>query len=192
MILHEAEALRDAHPGSERFKIAAMQNIARWSSATLQLPDGYSTYNPVTHSFEETLSGLSTTLEGPFAYFLSTVNVDRLELAFNITPLASTLPAVEPGFEIVVVRPMRDPSINGTDDAARQAFASKLGAVLMAAYQQGAHVKWRYGNDGQPVGFEDSEGEFLVEYLRAPSWVWVPASRPNLVKWYILTIGTGG
>ena len=181
VILHEAEALRHTHPGLERFKIAAMQNITRWSSATLQLPEGYSVYNPVTHSFEEVGFGSSTTLEGPFAYFLSTVNVDRLELAFNITPLASTLPAVEPGFEIIVVRPVRDPSIIGTDDVARQAFAAKLGTILMAAYQQGAHVKWRYGNDGQPVGFEDSEGGFLVEYLRAPSWVWVPASRPNLV-----------
>jgi len=180
-ILHEAEALRHAHPGIERFKIAAMQNITRWSSATLQLPDGYSVYNPVTHSFEKIVSSSSTTLEGPFAYFLSTVNVDRLELAFNITPLASTLPAMEPGFEIVVVRPVKDPSINGTDDAARQAFAAKSGALLMAAYQQGAHIKLRYGNDGQPVGFEDSEGEFLVEYLRAPSWVWVPASRLNSV-----------
>jgi hypothetical protein len=193
-ILHGAEALRHTHPGLERFKIAARQNITRWSSATLQLPDGYSLYNPVTHSFEETVSssGSSTTLEGPFAYFLSTVNVDRLELAYTITPLASTLPAVEPGFEIVVVRPARDPSINGSDDAARQAFAVKLGPLVMAAYQQGAHVKLRYGNDGQPVGLEHSEGGFLVEYLRAPSWVWVPASRLNLVWWHILTIRPGG
>lgn len=181
VILHEAEALRHTHPGLERFKIAARQNVTRWSSATLQLPDGYSVYNPITHSFEKTVSGSPTTLEGPFAYFLSTVNVDRLELAYNITPLASTLPAVEPGFEIIIVRPMRDPSINGTDIAARQAFAAKLGPLVMAAYQQGAHVRLRYANDGQLVGFEDSEGGFLVEYLRAPSWVWVPASRSNLM-----------
>jgi len=113
-------------------------------------------------------------------------------LAFNVTPLASTLPAVEPGFDIVVVRPAKDPSIDGTDDTARQAFAAKSGALLMAAYQQGAHVKLRYGKDGQPVGFEDSEGGFLVEYLRAPSWVWIPASRPNFVWWYKLTIRPGG
>ena len=153
--------------------------MTRWSSATLQLPDGYSIYNPVTHSFEDTAS-IPTTLEGPFAYFLSTVNVDRLELEFNITPLASTLPPIGPGFEIVVVRPARDPAFNGTDDAARQAFAAKSGPLVMAAYQRGAHIKWRYGKDGQP-GLEDSEGEFLVEYLRAPSWVWVPASGPYSV-----------
>ena len=181
LILHEAEALRHTHPGIERFKIAAMQNITRWSSAALQLPDGYSVYNPVTHSFEETVSSSPTTLEGPFAYLLSTVNVDRLELAFTITPLASTLPPAGPGFEIIVVRPARDPTLNGKDDAARQAFAAKSGALLMAAYQQGAHVKLRYGKDGQPVGLEDSEEGFLVEYLRAPSWVWVPVSRPYSV-----------
>ena len=130
----------------------------------------------MTHSFEETVSSSPTVLEGAFAYFLSTVNVDRLELAFNITPLASTLPPAGPGFDIIVVRPARDPTISGTDDATRQAFAAKSGALLMAAYQQGAHVRLRYGKDGQPVGFDDSEGEFLVEYLRAPSWVWVPAS----------------
>ena len=67
--------------------------------------------------------------------------------------------------------------MNGTDDAARQAFAAKSGSLLMAAYQHGAHVKSRYGRDGQLVGLEDSEDGFVVEYLRAPSWVWVPVSR---------------
>ena len=36
-ILHDSEALRAAHPGIERFKIAAQQNISRWYDAEVRL-----------------------------------------------------------------------------------------------------------------------------------------------------------
>ncbi|THH27622.1 hypothetical protein EUX98_g6561 [Antrodiella citrinella] len=169
-ILHDSEALRSTHPGIERFKIAAQQNITRWYDATVKLhpsPGSQSVeiYNPKAKRFEAWETEGEVELVGPFAYFLSTVNVDRLESAFRITPLHS------PGssgttLDVVIIRPRRDKTIVDAEDVSRQAFAQKTTEVLMAAYQDGAHVGVTYGE----------EGESVLEYFRCGGWEWLPTS----------------
>ena len=111
-------------------------------------------------------------LGGPFFYFLSTVNVDRLEPAFRISPLARSIPPAEPVYEVVIVRPLRDPSISGDTEEARAAFVAKLWQVIGAAYSDGAHVDLRYAADGQITA--DGDGPLVVEYLRCSGYEWIP------------------
>jgi len=111
-------------------------------------------------------------LDGPFAYFLSTVNVDRLEPAFCIAPLASRFPPADASFDIVIVRPLRDPSIALDTPAARAAFVAKLSAIFQGAYRNGSHIDLRYGPNGE-IGMEE-HGEAVVEYLRCGGWEWIP------------------
>ena len=184
-ILHDSEALRASHPGIERFKIAAQQNITRWYHASVNLlpPQGSSVqiYDATQNAFVPfklaQQDGI-VTLEGPFAYFLSTVNVDRLEPAFRITSLFSSLPP-DPKLstlDVVVIRPLRDKSIREDSDYDREIFAKKSMAVLGAAYQDGKHVKLRYkGKDGEVVD-DAKEGDLVVEYFRVGGWEWIPVS----------------
>lgn len=194
-ILHDSEALRSTHPGIERFKIAAQENITRWYQAKVRLlplePDSpVKVYDIPSRQFRRP-SGSDMTntsdpieLEGPFAYFLSTINVDRLEPAFRITPLYTSLPPSKPALDIVMVRPLRDPSIKGSDPGAeRSRFAEKSGLLLGGAYRDGAHVRMIYGDEGS---IEEDQGQAfstsVVEYYRCGGWEWVPVSWLNTVK----------
>ena len=179
MILRDAEALRDAHPGIERFKITAQQNINNQSNATLSLPKTSQIYDPNTHSFNALPNGSNEPFHatGPFAYFLTTINVDRLEKSFLITPLANTLPASESVFDIVVVQPTRAPKRTLEDVI----YASKLVTLLGGAYDKGKHVGMRYVKKDEDesvyIGkFEEGKGAFAEEYYRANSWEWKPVS----------------
>jgi len=111
-------------------------------------------------------------LDGPFVYFLSTVNVDRLEPSFRITPLARAIPSVEASCEIVIIRPLRDPVTTWDNPTAREAFVPKLWAALTAAYREGAHVDLRYDDKGEIVTTGD--GPTVVEYIRCGGWEWIP------------------
>jgi Diacylglycerol kinase catalytic domain len=158
-ILHHSEALRQAHPGLVRFKIAAEQNANKWYNARVRLSPIPSLgvvqkYDPTSKSFV-TLPDHS--LSGPFAYFLSTVNVDRLEPTFTIAPLARTIPPPPATCDLVIIRPLRDPSIPEDTPQARDAFVPTLYNVLGAAYQDGAHVNLP-----------------IVEYIRCGGWEWIP------------------
>ncbi|KIM48984.1 hypothetical protein M413DRAFT_15211 [Hebeloma cylindrosporum] len=158
-ILHHSEALRLSHPGLVRFKIAAQQNINKWYNARVRLSPIPSLgvvqiYDPTNKSFV-TLPDHS--LVGPFAYFLSTVNVDRLEPTFTIAPLARTIPPPPSTCDLVVIRPLRDPSIPEDTPQARDAFVPTISNVLGAAYQDGAHVDLS-----------------IVEYIRCGGWEWIP------------------
>jgi hypothetical protein len=113
-------------------------------------------------------------LEGPFIYFLSTVNVDRLEPSFRITPLTRTLPPPEASCDVVILRPLRDPSISQPSAEARELFAPKLWTVLGGAYEEGRHINLRYNNDGEIS--EDGDGPIVVEYMRCGGWEWIPVS----------------
>ncbi|KAI0956940.1 hypothetical protein AcW1_005497 [Taiwanofungus camphoratus] len=215
-ILADSEALRASIPGLARFQTAAAQNIARWyrASATLlpargtravELFDARSgRFAPHPHS---TPAAPAVALAGPFAYFLSTVNADRLEPAFRIAPHARSGDTAGEGegaaLHLVVVRPRRDPALAAdadTDDA-RAAFAHKTAAVLRAAYADGAHVRMRYARDGTLLhggdGDGDDEGAAVVEYFRVGGWEWKPDStddRAHLVcaDGDILRIEPGG
>jgi len=113
--------------------------------------------------------------EGPFAYFLSTVNVDRLEPTFQITPLVTAEPRAGAFLDVVVIRPYRDASLSGLEaEEERKRFAEKSGAVLSAVYQSGNHINLRYDPTGKIVS--EGEGELVVEYFRCGGWEWVPDS----------------
>ncbi|CAL1703829.1 unnamed protein product [Somion occarium] len=158
-ILHDSEALRSSHPGIERFKIAAQQNITRWYHARVKLVPSHEhesveLYDVSRRSFIAVTEEGSIELEGPFTYFLSTVNVDRLESLFRIAPLHATLPSRTPALDIVIVRPLRNPTINDDSEGSRLRFAEQGGIVLGGAYRDGAHS--------------------VVEYYRCGGWEWIP------------------
>lgn len=191
-ILHDSEALRAEMPGIERFKAAAQNNITRWYTSYVKLLPLPSVgvvqiYDPARKDFvpheESHTDEPIVDVDGPFAYFLSTVNVDRLEPAFRITPLHSTIPPTAASFDIVMVRPLRDPSINW--DAlkerqdARQAFVQKANTVLQGAYKNGNHIGMRYGENGE-IELEGI-GPTVVEYIRCGGWEWTPVSHTRRV-----------
>jgi hypothetical protein len=182
-ILHDSEALRKEMPGIERFKVAAQNNITRWYTSCVKLLPVPSVgvvqiYNPAKKEFvahdESDPDDPIVDVDGPFAYFLSTVNVDRLEPAFRITPLQSTIPATAASLDIVMVRPLRDLSLDDDSPEARLVFAQKATAVLQGAYKNGSHVEMRYGINGEIES--DGEGPPVVEYIRCGGWEWIPVS----------------
>lgn len=181
-ILHDSEALRAEIPSIERFKVAAYQNITRWYAGCAKLFPSKSTgvveiWNPFDKEFvphaESDEDDPYVDIDGPFAYFLSTVNVDRLEPTFQITPLVTAEPRAGAFLDVVVIRPYRDVSLSGLEaEEERKRFAEKLGAVLGAAYQSGNHVNLRYDSTGKVVS--EGEGELVVEYFRCGGWEWIP------------------
>ncbi|KAI0303451.1 ATP-NAD kinase-like domain-containing protein [Multifurca ochricompacta] len=177
-ILHDSEALRASIPGIERFKLAAAQNATTWYRARARLLAPIQRYDITSGAFvpvtpnshgnpEEHLE-----LPGPFAYFLSTVNVDRLEPFFRIAPLQRTLPPPHGAqtMDVLIVRPLRDPSLDGkSGEAERERFKERLWEVLGAAYRDGAHIHVRYAEgDGK------TDGPPVVEYFRVGGWEWIP------------------
>ena len=181
-ILHDSEVLRAEIPSIERFKVAAYQNITTWYAGCAKIFPSKSTgvveiWNPfdkefVTHA-ESDEDNPYVDIDGPFAYFLSTVNVDRLEPTFQITPLVTAEPRAGAFLDIVVIRPYRDTSLSGLEaEEERKQFAEKSGAVLTAVYQSGNHVNLRYDSTGKVVS--EGEGELVVEYFRCGGWEWIP------------------
>ncbi|KAI1790700.1 ATP-NAD kinase-like domain-containing protein [Ganoderma leucocontextum] len=183
-ILHDSEALRASDPTMDRFKTAAAQNITRWYSASVKLYPSQSTgvvqvYDPPTNTWvthqQTTDDDPILDLNGPFAYFLSTVNVDRLEPQFRISPRGRDVLTPKDGsavLYVVIVRPMRDPTFQMDSESTRVAFAEKAAAVLGAAYRDGAHIALRYDQNGKVVA--DGDGPTVVEYLRCGAWEWEP------------------
>lgn len=183
-ILHDSEALRAEIPSMERFKVAAYQNITRWYSGCAKIFPSKSTgvveiWNPFDKEFvphaESDEDDPYVDVDGPFTYFLSTVNVDRLEPAFQIAPLVTAEPRVGAFLDVVIVRPYRDTSLSGLEaEEERKQFAEKSGEVLKAVYQSGNHINLRYNSTGKVVS--EGEGELVVEYFRCGGWEWIPVS----------------
>ncbi|KZO95820.1 hypothetical protein CALVIDRAFT_499638 [Calocera viscosa TUFC12733] len=181
-ILDTAEALRDEFPGVERFKEAAKRNMEKWYEAQarlLPLPGGgkVQKYDAGKREFADVEEGEEgTVFDEPFAYFLSTVNVDRLEPAFRIAPLSRSHPSPEsvPAMDVVFIRPRRDPAFTKDLTAARAGFPGKAMRAMMAAYQDGKHIGLRYDGEGEVV--DEGEGNTLVEYFRCGGWEWTPES----------------
>lgn len=191
-ILHDSERLRASHPGIERFKIAAQGNITRWYHASVRLfplpaPSSPEVlrYSPETRTFQvlnsgfvEDTGGAVALPDSAYSYFLSSSSVDRLEPEFCITPLMTRLPPSGPGVDVVVVRPLNDPSLNTETLEARTKFASKAGVILGGAYKGGEHVDLTYSENGDIVPYEEEHaGKTLpVEYFRCGGWEWAPVS----------------
>jgi Diacylglycerol kinase catalytic domain len=177
-ILDTAERLRARIHGIDRFKAAAAENISKWYHSHVCLfsrSDSIQIYEPMVRSFKP-LGSAEFDLPGPFAYFLSSVNVDRLEPAFEITPLFVSLPPARGEMDLVVIRPLRDPSVESDSPDARVAFVRNLTGILQEAYTQGNHINMRYQNGVPSVA---GDGPFVVEYLRCSGWVWTPVSLPD-------------
>lgn len=184
-ILHDSESLRKEMPGIERFKVAAWNNITRWYSsqvkllptASAQVVEIYDPDHKTFVAYQGSDDHGIVDVKGPFAYFLSTVNVDRLEPAFRITPLASEFVSSGASLDIVIVRPHRDPTFVADTIETRKAFAEKATAVLQAAYQDGNHINLKYTDDGKITA--EGTGPTVVEYIRCGGWEWIPVSLPR-------------
>lgn len=180
-ILNDSEALRNDIPGVERFKVAASNNSTKWYSSFVKLLPASSVgtvqiYDPATNTFidhpDSDKDDPIVDLDGPYVYFLSTVNVDRLEPTFRITPLERTIPPTEASCELLILRPLRDPSISWDDAQARESFVPKLWSVLHNAYNDGQHINLRYNDNGDIVS--DGDGPAVLEYFRCGGWEWMP------------------
>ncbi|KAE9406973.1 hypothetical protein BT96DRAFT_171137 [Gymnopus androsaceus JB14] len=181
LILHDSESLRATIPGIDRFKVAAKQNSTKWYNSHAKLLPIASLgvvqlYDPESKIFRDHPDADEddpiVDLHGPFVYFVSTVNVDRLEPAFRITPLAKDITPSEATCDIVVIRPFEDPTVEMDTPEAREAFVPKVLAVLQEAYNNGNHINLRYNREGG-VSME-GDGPFVVEYIRCGGWEWNP------------------
>jgi hypothetical protein len=192
-ILHDSERLRSSHPGIERFKIAAQENITRWYHASVRLlpltgpkESGVLHFKTDVHQLlpasgyeaDPDIAGSVLLPAQSFSYFLATGTVDRLEPEFRITPLMMSNPPAGPAVDVVLVRPLNDPSLSKESEAARSAFASKAGKILGGAYAEGTHVRFLYTQEGdivQPDPQNPSASAFSpVEYFRCGGWEWIP------------------
>ncbi|KAJ7489967.1 ATP-NAD kinase-like domain-containing protein [Mycena galericulata] len=180
-ILKDSEALRKEMPGLERFKVAAEQNSKTWYNSWVKLlpapvAEVVQIYDPSTKSFvdhpESDEEDPIVDMYGPFSYFLATVNVDRLEPAFMISPLASRIPPTEAVCDLVVVRPYRSPKVSTDTPDTRDAFVPTLWKVLGAAYHNGSHVDLKYNEKGEIT--TEGDGPSVVEYIRCGGWEWIP------------------
>ncbi|KAF7359499.1 Sphingoid long chain base kinase 4 [Mycena sanguinolenta] len=180
-ILKDSEALRKEMPGLERFKVAAQQNSTKWYNSWVKLlpaagAEAVQIYDLDTQTFVDHPDSHSNDpivdLDGPFVYFLSTVNVDRLEPAFMISPLSSRIPPTGAACDLVIVRPFRSPNVTVDTPEAREAFVPTLWKVLGDAYRQGSHINLRYNNKGEVT--TEGDGPSVVEYIRCGGWEWHP------------------
>ncbi|CAO1625695.1 unnamed protein product [Sympodiomycopsis kandeliae] len=191
-ILADSEALRSEHPGVERFKMAAMQNIDKWIDGTLTLlpptrdeDTTVQVFNPEKNSFDTLPSG-NLKLQGPIFYMVCTPT-DRFEPTFVPAPFAfpsdgsdnshSGLERPSDVLDIVLIRPSLDPLISKTLSAdkttswegqdtseARKLFAEKRAVpITQAMYQEGKHVYLRY-----PGQDEASDKDLSPENKGAP------------------------
>jgi hypothetical protein len=168
----------------ERFKTAAMQNIARRYHGTLTLSGIVRRYDLASKTL---VSDKDVTLEGPFSYVLLAALVDRLEPTFVVAPLRAGDPSA--GLDVVVIRPSRCPV-----DKDPQLFAQDvLLPVTGAMYDGGKHVDLAYGPDGalQPFAASDGDRPSVVEYYRCDRVEWRPSasSPPDERDWLLCIDG---
>ncbi|KAJ1310299.1 hypothetical protein OPQ81_007039 [Rhizoctonia solani] len=190
-LLHTSEELRAAIPGVERYTEAAKQNIHKWSHATVRLKSASAIllYDPASDKFIETATE-DLTIDGPFAYFLSTLNVDRLESGFIITPLASKIKPDGDTMDIVIIQPLRSPQVSGDTQEERAKFAQTLMGSMGAA-RNATHTRVRYPKDeASNEGLsENADGPLVVQYYRCSGWEWVPEEGSNDAS-YVCADGT--
>lgn len=189
-LLHDAEALRTTHPGLERFKIAAQQNVQRWWSGTLRLRGNVRKYSPARQAW---LDAPTSTIgvEGPFAY-LVTALVSRFEQSFVVAPFRSSSHPLAPdaddapSFDVVCIRPLRhEPTRQkveaGQEREAREAFVQRIWDVTGGMYACGKHVDSVFPptelaqvDEAAPRGELETDG--VVEVYRCGEAEWIPVS----------------
>lgn len=190
-ILADSEALRSSHPGIERFKIAATQNMSRWTLADLELKgrgqgDTIQLYDPTSSTFKD-ISPKEAQFSDPIIYFIC-VTIDRLEPSFVVAPYSgptfSSLQRKElqrpsDAVDILLIRPLRDPALQQYTDkkdafwldeesnSVREDFAQKtIQQVVKGMYSNGKHIDLQY----------DNIGPYICEYYRCGGYKWIPVS----------------
>ena len=195
-LLSDSESLRAAHPGIERFKIAAQNNLPIAFLARVKLHGPTITqYSPRSRRFVEPftipISGGEkggAELTGPFSYFLSVTTTDRLEPTFIIAPTLHNCPPEGATLDLVVLRPARDPTVQTTSDEAERANAraARLGEAMGWAYQNGKHVDMTYSTTHPGDTEENGEGEVVCEVFRCSGFEWTPQVGCALSVHYVL------
>jgi diacylglycerol kinase family enzyme len=190
-ILADSEALRSTHPGIERFKLAAAQNMTKWTLADVRLKgkgaeETIELYDADTSTFK-IISSNEARFTHPIFYFVC-VTTDRLEPTFVPAPLSGPLLSSshdaklhrpKDAVDIVVIRPLRDPALKdyvNRDDgfwlsdesnSIRGDFASRVvQQVIGGMYNNGKHIAMHYDNDGP----------LICEYFRCGGYEWTPVS----------------
>ena len=133
-LLHLSEALRETEPGIERFKRAAEQVLHVRHEGSLTFGDDGTTttrWDPRRRSFEPISAA---TVDGPFAYLLSTPFVARLEPSFLVAPLLSGLAPADVGrsMDVLVLRPDRSEAVRA---GGQDAWVARVKEILGGAYQ---------------------------------------------------------
>ncbi|GAA5929937.1 acylglycerol kinase family protein [Sporobolomyces koalae] len=198
-LLHDAEALRSSHPGLERFKIAAQQNVKNWWNGTLSLRHGAKRYDSTSQTFVEPELGNHLAqndngeiqIGGPFAYWVSSL-VSRFEPSFVVAPLRSPLHALAPSqsrdddatIDLILIRPLRHrptdkafASSSGSDEQGdiRRGFADRVWQVTGGMYDGGKHVDMVYpAGEGSDDGSIKQGSTEIVEVWRTKGFEWTP------------------
>ena len=203
-LLSDSEDLRTTHPGIERFKMAAEQNLPVAFKATAILRGRVMQYSPSANSFvapfttDSQTEATNTTdgtdgqgqgqgqvvLRGPFSYFLSTTTVTKLEPTFVIAPTLKSFPTQDqnvPTMEIIVLRPLRDPIVRNAlgqgEEAIANAREARCREVMGWAYQEGKHVGLTYAEDGKIEA--NGQGQVVAEVFRCEGFDWIPSVSPT-------------
>ena len=191
-ILADSEALRETHPGIERFKIAAAQNMTRWTLADVKLrgigtENSLQIYDAASSSFK-TVPLQDAQFTDPIFYF-ACITTDRLEPTFVPAPFSgpsssgsnadSNWQRPEDAVDIVIMRPLRNPALkeyaNREDDfwlgsdseSIRGDFASGVvQPIIGGMYDKGKHISMRY----------EGGGPLICEYYRCGGYEWTPVS----------------
>lgn len=114
-LLHISESLRASHPGLDRFKLAADKVIHVEFKAELTLLSSpnqpIERYAPAKRQF---VPHPPESLQGPWAYCLSSTLVTRLEPGFVIAPLLERIPPdqeADATLDLVLMRPGRGKAV---------------------------------------------------------------------------------
>ncbi|GAA5902055.1 hypothetical protein JCM8208_006675, partial [Rhodotorula glutinis] len=209
-LLHDAEELRSTHPGVERFKIAARQNVDRWWEGEMRLSGSVRRYNPATRAWVPAEGPARRTgaidsdndgdkapmvIDGPFAYVVAAL-VSRFEPTFVVAPfrcpahLLAPHPERDggrPSIDVVAIRPLRHAPTaaleRGSEEdrrSAREGFVERVWGVTGGMYDRGRHVDEVY--DEGEAEEEGDEGQAVCEVWRAERAEWVPVAKVDDLK----------
>ncbi|GAA5855966.1 hypothetical protein JCM9279_001389 [Rhodotorula babjevae] len=207
-LLHDAEELRAAHPGVERFKIAARQNVDRWWEGEVRLSGRVRRYDPATRAWvpatrearvavaedhDEGDGEAPTVVTGPFAYLVAAL-VSRFEPTFVVAPFRSPAhdlaphPEREggrPSIDVVAIRPLRHAPTaalerDGGEDERRRARDGFVERVW--GVTGGMYDGGRHVDEvyGAGEAAEDGdEGRAVCEVWRSERVEWVPLAKDD-------------
>jgi len=200
-ILRDSEFLRFEHPGVERFKMAAEENISTWFDATLFLhplengcvlryDPAVKEFKPVSTAFDDYLCHGDGIVEVPGVFiYMNAMVVDRLEADFIPAPFAGALsePRLrrpQDAVDIIVVRPYRNPRVHdllhkgdNIKEMHNEFAQDVMQRVLFEGmYKSGIHVNFTYTPDGQVDIQGSSSGPRVVEYFRASGYEWISSA----------------